>query len=129
MWPRSGTNMARLTKSERQEQARARKELREKYRGERMETRMRFGIGFAVAYAGEKIAVQMLPSLTPDANSPLNAVGGVVDLGLAAGGGYLAVTDDGELGDYAAGAAVVGLTQFLDRGVDAIVGFLNRNAA
>jgi ornithine cyclodeaminase/alanine dehydrogenase-like protein (mu-crystallin family) len=120
--------VARLTKAERQVQAQQNRERRERFWEERQSTRFRFGIGFAGAYVAEKLAVSMLPSLTPAPDSPLNAVGGIVDLGLAAGGGYLAATDRGEVGDYATGAAAVGATQFLDRVVGALQGVLNRPA-
>lgn len=121
--------MARLTKAERQVQAAANKERRERFWEERQSTRFRFGIGFAGAYVGEKLATRMLPSLTPAPDSPLNAVGGIVDLALAGGGGYLAATDRGEVGDYATGAAAVGATQFLDRVVAAVETMLDKNAA
>lgn len=117
--------MAKLTKAQREERA----ERREKQWDERQATRLRFGLGFAGAYVAEKLAVNLLPSLTPAPDSPLNAVGGIVDAGLAAGGTYFAVTDKGEVGDYATGAAVVGGTQFLDRLVGVLQGLLNRNAA
>lgn len=120
--------MARLTKAERQVQAQQNRERRERFWEERQATRFRFGVGFGVAYVGEKLATNLLPSLTPAPDSPLNAVGGIVDLGLAAGGAYLAATDRGELGDYGTGAAAVGATQFLDRVVGALQGLLNRPA-
>jgi hypothetical protein len=112
--------MARLSKAERQVQAAERKQRREHYREERLETRLRFVLGFAASYVGEKVAVAQMPSLTPDADSPLNFVGGIVDLGLAAGGGYIAATDTGEMGDYATGAFAVGTIQLMDRVVTGI---------
>jgi hypothetical protein len=90
------------------------------------ESRIHVGLGFAAAYAAEKLAVNNLPSLTPDPDSPLNAVGGVVDLALAGGGGYLAATDMGPRGDYAMGAALVGITQLLDRVVEGIQNVINK---
>lgn len=103
------------------------RQRREAAREEIIAARMRTGLGFGVAYVGEKVAVHALPTLTPDPDSPLNVVGGVVDLALAGGGIYLAVTNTDELGDYATGAAMVGVTQLLDRVVDAVIGVIDRN--
>lgn len=121
--------MARLTMAEKQVARTQARERRERFWEERQATRFRFAVGFGAAYVGEKLATRLLPSLTPAPDSPLNAVGGIVDLALAGGGGYLAATDRGEVGDYATGAAAVGATQFLDRVVGAIEGMLDKNAA
>lgn len=98
--------MASMTKAQKQlERANAR-ERRRAASGEVMGARMRTGIGFAAAYVG----TQVLPSFAPT----LAANQQLVDLTLAAAGGYFAFTDDSEIGDYATGAALVGLTQTLD---------------
>lgn len=67
---------------------------------------MRTAAGFAGAY----LVTQALPSFAPT----LAANQTVIDAGLALGGAYLAFTDDGELGDFATGAAMVGAIQTLD---------------
>lgn len=121
--------MARLSKAELFQQRAETRAKNERKWEDRQATRFRFAAGFGVAYVAEKLATRLLPSLTPAPDSPLNAVGGVVDLALAGGGGYLAATDKSEVGDYATGAAAVGATQFLDRLVGAIEGMLDKNAA
>lgn len=102
------------------------KQRREEIKSDIIDARMRTAIGFVGAYVGEKVAVHMMPSLTPDPTSPLNAVGGLVDVGLAVGGIYFAVTDTGELGDYALGGAMVGSTQLLDRVVEGVINALDK---
>lgn len=121
--------MTALTKAQKKEVRRLARVRRDSIKGDIIEARMRTAIGFAGAYVGEAVLVQMVPSLTPDPTSPLNAVGGIVDLALAGGGIYFAVKDHGELGDYALGAAMVGSTQLLDRLVGAVTTFIASRGA
>jgi hypothetical protein len=109
--------MANISKAERRAQALERRAKREASRDEVMEARLRTGIGFAVAYVGTQILPRFAPTLA--ANQM------VVDLALAGGGGYFALTDDSEVGDFATGVALVGLTQTLDRAVTSIEGWLD----
>ena len=111
--------MARLTKAERQLEAAKRRQSRIAAREELQGQKVRVGIGFAAGYIGEKIATEFLP----------NVADTTIDLALAGGGGYLAFTNEDDLGDYALGAALVGTTQTLDRIWETVRGLLNRNGA
>lgn len=99
--------MANMTKAQKKAE---RLEAREKRRAastEIMVGRMRTAIGFAGAYIGTQVLVPLMaPTLSQNQQ--------LVDGALAIGGGYLALTDDGELGDYGLGAGLVGGIQTLD---------------
>lgn len=99
-----------LTKAEKKDLERAeravRREARREASAEIMAGRMRTGIGFAGAYLLTQTASAFVPSL--------EEYQATIDLGLAIGGAYLAFTDDGPIGDYAVGAAMVGGIQTLD---------------
>jgi len=84
----------------------ARKKKRDEAKGEILGARVKMAVGFGGAY----LVTQMLPALVPGSA----ASQGTVDIALAGIGGYFAVTNDGELGDYALGAALVGALQTLD---------------
>lgn len=114
--------MANISKSERRAQALERRAKREASRDEVMAARLRTGIGFAAAYVG----TQILPRFAPTFTQPVaGTTSTIIDLAVLVGGGYLALTDDSEIGDFATGAAMVGLTQTLDRAVSGIEGWLD----
>ncbi len=88
----------------------ARLEAREKRRqaaGEVMVGRMRTLAGFAGAYVGTQV---LLPAVSPTIAENQALVDGV----LAVGGGLAALADDGAIGDYGLGVAMVGTIQTLD---------------
>lgn len=116
--------MANISKAERRAQALERRAKREAAEEEIMAARLRTGIGFAAAYVGTQILPRFAPSLVQPAAGSTSTV---IDLLLMGGGAYLAFTDDGELGDYATGAALVGATQTLDRLTSTIEGWLDSN--
>lgn len=87
---------------------------------------MRTGIGFAAAYVGTQILPRFAPSLV---NPVAGTSSAMIDLLLAGGGLYFALTDEGEVGDYATGVALVGVTQTLDRVADGIEGWLDSREA
>lgn len=99
--------MANMTKAAKKAE---RLEAREKRRAastEIMVGRLRTAIGFGVAYIGTQVLVPLMaPTLSENQQ--------LVDGALAIGGGYLALTNDGELGDYGLGAGLVGGIQTLD---------------
>lgn len=98
-----------------------RREARRAATAEIMSARVRTGIGFGAAYAGEQILLALFPTLEEFGG------GAGLDMAIAIGGAYFAFTDEGEFGDYALGASLVGTTQFLDRVVTAVVDFINKN--
>jgi hypothetical protein len=98
--------MARLSKAEKKAERLERKEKRAKASGEIMEGRMRTAIGFGAAYVLTGVLPNFAPAIAENQT--------LVDGALAIGGGYLALTDDGPIGDYALGASLVGATQTLD---------------
>jgi hypothetical protein len=115
-----------ISKTARRIEAMERRQKREAAAAEVMESRMRGAIGFAGAY----VASAILPRFAPTLSQPVGGTTStLIDLGIALGGGYLALTDDGELGDYAFGAALVGTTQTLDRVVTGIETWLDSRAA
>lgn len=95
-----------ISKAEKQRQRLERAERRRNAAGEVMEARMRTAVGFAATY----VATQVVPSFAPS----VAEFQGTIDLLIAGGGIYVALTDDGPAGDYALGAAMVGSTQTLD---------------
>jgi hypothetical protein len=98
--------MANISKAEKRALAAEKKERRRKAAEEVMDARMRTAVGFGMTY----VLTQALPAIAPS----LAEYQGTIDLGTAVVGGYLALTDDSEMGDYALGAALVGSTQTLD---------------
>lgn len=99
--------MAKMSKAEKKAE---RLELREKRRaaaGEVMVGRFRTAIGFAGAYVGTQVLVPMLAPTIAENQA-------LIDGALAVGGGYLALTDDGAMGDYGLGVGMVGTIQTLD---------------
>lgn len=118
--------VANISKSQRKIEAMERRKRREAASAEVMESRIRGFIGYAGAYVASALAPRFAPSLL----TPLGGTTSTLfDLGLALGGGYVAVTDDGELGDYAFGVALVGATQTLDRAIAGIETWLDSRAA
>lgn len=114
-----------LSKTEKKAAAKAaRLEQREKRReaaGEIMSARFRTAAGFGGAY----VATQILPAFAPSVASKQ----ATIDLLLAGAGGYFALTDDGEFGDFALGAALVGLLQTFDTISAKLQGWLKPAAA
>lgn len=109
--------MANISKAERRAQALERRAKRDAAKDEILAARMRTALGFAGGY----IASSLLPRVAPT----FSANQAALDLVLAGGGAYLALTDEDEIGDYATGVAMVGITQTLDRGVALIEGWLD----
>lgn len=110
--------MANMSKAEKEATRLRKKEERRQAAGEIMEGRFRTALGFAGAYVGTQILPSVAPSLPAGAQ-------GTIDIALAGIGGWFALTDDGPLGDYALGAAMVGLTQTLDNAGTKIQEWLN----
>lgn len=108
-----------LSKAEKRAQNLERRARREAARDEVMAARLRTGLGFAGAYVISSLIPRFAPSLA--------ANGALVDLALAGGGAYFAFTNEDEEGDYATGVALVGITQTLDRGVEMVEAWLDRN--
>lgn len=90
---------------------------------------MRFVGGFLTGYGIGKLAPSVMPSLTPDADSPLNFIGGITDAALMGAGGYVAATDTSDAGDFATGVFAAGTIQTADRIVEAITGWINKAKA
>jgi hypothetical protein len=99
-------NAVAMSKAEKKAQRLEAREKRRAASGEIMASRLRTTIGFGGAY----ILTQVLPSFAPT----LSQNQALIDTGLAVVGGAGALLDDGELGDYALGAALVGATQTFD---------------
>lgn len=109
--------MAKMSKAARLEA----REKRRQERGEQITTRFRFMVGFGAAYLGTQVLVPMFaPTLAENQ--------ALVDGALAIGGGYLALTNPDEIGDYATGAGAVGAIQTLDNIGTKITEWRARNA-
>lgn len=115
-----------ISKQARRAEALERRAKREAARDEVMGARIRTAIGFSAAYVGTQILPRFAPSLVQPAAGTTSAV---IDLLLAGVGGYFALTDDDELGDFATGAALVGVTQTLDRVADGIEAWMDKREA
>lgn len=95
----------------------ARAERRREAEEEVIAARIRYGIGFGVTM----VVTQALPRVVP----AIAEYQTWIDAGLALGGGFFAVTDPSEFGDYMTGVASVGATQTFDNVANAIADFFN----
>lgn len=109
--------MAKLTKAQKTADRLVRAERRKAAEEEIIAARIRFATGFAVTMGVTQILPRLVPSIAEYQTW--------IDLGLAGGGLYFGVTDPGEFGDYAVGAAAVGGVQTIDNVSNAIADFFN----